>query len=144
MEPAHAAVVAAHRGFYDSIETGDLDLMRALWLDSPGTVCVHPGGAPLRGTESILRSWALLMANVDYVQFFLTDMTISTRPAEPDLAEVAIVTCTENMLSDAAAKEADGFHGSSAVATHVLVKVSNGWRLWSRHTSTLVAREDAP
>lgn len=142
MEPAHAAVVAAHRGFYDSIESADLDLMRALWLDSPGTVCVHPGGAPLRGTDAILKSWAVLMANVDYVQFFLTDMTISTRPADPDQAEVAIVTCTENMLSDAAARQTGGFAGSSAVATHVLVKVSTGWRLWSRHTSTLVAPEE--
>ena len=43
-------VEALNTAFYEAIETADLDTMRDLWLDDPGTVCVHPGAAPVRGS----------------------------------------------------------------------------------------------
>ena len=62
---------AANAAFYAAFETADLDAMREVWLDDPGSVCVHPGAVPVRGAGAINRSWALIMANTPYIQFFL-------------------------------------------------------------------------
>ena len=88
-------VEAVNTAFYEAFETADLDTMQDLWLDDPETLCVHPGALPVRGTGPISRSWALIMANTPYIQFFLTDVEVSLR-GEP--ADVASVTCTENVL----------------------------------------------
>ncbi|MCD9155148.1 nuclear transport factor 2 family protein [Aeromicrobium duanguangcaii] len=131
-------VLAAHRAFYDAVETGDADLMAALWVDDPGTTCVHPGAPPLQGTAPILRSWTVLMAGVGYIQFFLTDVEVSLLPAKDPTT--AIVVCTENILSDGGSVES--FNGGRAVATSILVRDGGRWRFWARHASPLIDPED--
>ncbi|MFP5336274.1 MAG: nuclear transport factor 2 family protein, partial [Actinomycetes bacterium] len=54
-------VEAVNQAFYTAFEQGDVDAMRALWVDEPEALCVHPGALPLRGTPAINRSWALVM-----------------------------------------------------------------------------------
>lgn len=143
-------VLAVHRAFYDAVETGDLDLMRSLWVDDPATSCVHPGAEPLRGTGPVLRSWTLLMANVGYIQFFLTDIDVTLLPAGGTASEsaVAVVTCTENILSDQGMEESvESFTGGKAVCTSILVRRAGAepWRLWSRHASPVLDIDpDAP
>ena len=129
-------VLTAHRAFYDAVESGDLDLMASLWVDDTATTCVHPGAAPLRGTDAVLRSWALLMANVGYIQFFLTDVQV-THPLGHD-ADVAVVTCTENILSGEGTESPEQFAGGKAVCTSVLVRSGDRWRFWSRHASPVL------
>ena len=73
---AHAEVEAVNQAFYQAFESADLDAMQDLWLDDPETLCVHPGALPVRGTGAINRSWALIMANTPYIQFFLTDVEV--------------------------------------------------------------------
>ena len=61
---------------------------------------------PVRGTSAIeLRSWALIMANTPYIQFFLTDVEVSV------LGDVASVTCTENVLTAGESTASDSFGG---------------------------------
>ncbi len=55
--------------------------------------CVHPGWPVLNGRGEVLRSYALIMANTEYIQFFLTDVHVSVT------GDTALVTCTENILS---------------------------------------------
>ena len=131
-------VLVAHRAFYDAIESGDADLMAALWVDDAATTCVHPGAQPIHGTGQILRSWTVLMAGVGYIQFFLTDVEVSLWPAADPQA--ATVVCTENILSDAGSVES--FSGGKAVCTSVLVKQAGTWRFWARHASPLLTEED--
>lgn len=139
-------VLARHRAFYDAVETGDLTLMESLWASSPTTSCVHPGAEPLVGTDAVLRSWALLMANVEYIQFFLTDVAVSVLPGTPGgpsgsgEGDVAVVTCTENILSGEGTESADSFAGGKAVCTSVLVRegADEPWRFWSRHASPVL------
>ena len=128
-------VLARHRAFYDAVETGDLELMESLWAQSPATSCVHPGSEPLTGTDAVLRSWALVMANVEYIQFFLTDVSFSVHAGD-----VAVVTCTENILSGEGVETADSFTGGKAVCTSVLVRddAEAPWRFWSRHASPVL------
>jgi hypothetical protein len=135
-------VLARHRAFYDAVESGDVDLMRSLWVDSPSISCVHPGAEALEGTDAVLRSWTLLMANVGYIQFFLTDVQVSW-PLGPD-ADLAVVTCTENILSGEGTESPEQFSGGKAVCTAILVRDGGAgrragdWRFWSRHASPVL------
>ncbi len=139
-EAARAEVAAANTVFYEAFESADLDTMQDLWLDAPDSVCVHPGSAPVRGTGPINRSWALVMANTPYIQFFLTDVEVSLRG---DAGGIASVTCTENVLTGDESTGPDAFGGAKAVATNVFVRTDDGWRLWIHHASpVLSARND--
>ena len=135
---AEATVLAAHQGLYDAIEAGDLDLMRSLWLPGEATVCVPFGGEPVRGTAAVLRAWAVIMANTGYIQFILTDVAVSR---SADGGGTAVVSCTENVLSEAS-QTADSFIGGRAVASSVLVRTAGGWRFWTHHSSPVGTSED--
>ena len=130
-----AAVVAVNEEFYRAFEAAALDAMRDLWVDDGETLCVHPGALPVRGTSAINRSWALIMANTPYIQFFLTDVETSV------LGDVASVTCTENVLTADDSVEEGAFTGAKAVATNVFVRTADGWRLWIHHASPVVSGE---
>jgi hypothetical protein len=142
--------LAVHRAFYDAVESGDVDLMASLWVDDPDTSCVHPGAVPLRGTSQVLRSWTVLMANVGYIQFFLTDLEVTILPRGADESQTAVIVCTENILSGEGMTSAESFAGGKAVCTSILVKDRTGgrtagdWKFWSRHASPIadLAMED--
>jgi ketosteroid isomerase-like protein len=129
------AVEAVNSTFYEAFETADIDLMQDLWLDDTDTLCVHPGALPVRGTPAINRSWALIMANTPYIQFFLTDVEVSV------WKDVASVTCTENVLTGDERTGPDTFGGAKAVATNVFVRTPSGWRLWIHHASPVLSAQ---
>jgi uncharacterized protein (TIGR02246 family) len=135
LEQDRAAVEEVNGEFYAAFERGDLDAMTEIWLDDPHTLCVHPGQEPLRGAGAITRSWALIMANVPYIQFFLTDVRVDVR------ADVASVTCTENVLSADENTDRSSFTGGRAVATNVFVRHEDTWRLWIHHASPVISVE---
>ncbi|WLQ34590.1 nuclear transport factor 2 family protein [Streptomyces castrisilvae] len=133
-----AAVEGANTAFYEALEQGDLEALTALWL--PGedlTVsCVHPGWPVLSGRGEVLRSYALIMANTEYIQFFLTDVGVSMT------GDTALVTCTENILSGGPAEEGSSLGplvGQLVVATNVFRRTLDGWKLWSHHGSPVLA-----
>jgi uncharacterized protein (TIGR02246 family) len=132
----HREVEAVNAAFYQAFESADLDTMLDLWLEDPETLCVHPGALPVRGTSAINRSWALIMANTPYIQFFLTDVEVSV------LAGVASVTCTENVLTGDDRTGPDAFGGARAVATNVFVRTEQGWRLWIHHASPVLSGDN--
>ena len=132
----HREVEAVNAAFYEAFETADLDTMQDLWLEDDETLCVHPGAMPIRGTGPINRSWALIMANTPYIQFFLTDVEVSV------LEGVASVTCTENVLTGDDSTGLDAFGGAKAVATNVFVRTVDGWRLWIHHASPVLSGGD--
>ena len=133
--PEHKAVEARNADFYAAFESGDLDAMTSIWLDDEQALCVHPGALPVRGTGAINRSWALIMANTPYIQFFLTDVEISLR------GDVASVTCTENVLTADEHSDDGSFSGAKAVATNVFVRTGETWRLWIHHASPVMSAE---
>ncbi|GAB3663341.1 nuclear transport factor 2 family protein [Streptomyces sparsus] len=133
------AVEAANTALYEALEHGDLDALTDLWLDD-GVSVVHPGWPVLAGRGEVLRSYALIMANTDYIQFFLTDVDVSV------LGDTALVTCTENILSGGPA-EADGsagpLVGGLVVATNVFRRDADGrWRVWSHHGSPVLVEQE--
>ena len=95
------SALAAHRALYDAVESGDADLMTSLWSEDAGTSCVHPGAPILHGTPDVVRSWLVLMSQIGYIQFFLTDVEVTTLPLgsdEPDTAanipQLRMFTCS--------------------------------------------------
>jgi len=133
-----AAVEQANTDFYEAMERGDLAALSGLWL--PGedlTVSsVHPGWPVLRGRGEVLRSYALIMANTEYIQFFLTDVGVSMT------GDTALVTCTENILSGGPAEDGNALGplvGQLVVATNVFRRTPEGWKLWSHHGSPVLA-----
>ncbi|MEU2657596.1 nuclear transport factor 2 family protein [Streptomyces sp. NPDC007325] len=136
-----AAVEAANTAFYEAMEEGDFDRLQDLWLDDGATEisCVHPGWPVLTGRGEVLRSYALIMAHTDYIQFFLTDVRTTIG------GDTALVTCTENILSGGPAEdgaELGPLVGQLVVATNAFRRTPEGWRIWSHHASPVIAGPD--
>jgi ketosteroid isomerase-like protein len=131
------AVEAANERLYAAFEAADLDAMRELWVDgSLATIarCVHPGSETIVGRDGVLRSWALLMANTEYLQFIVTE---TETVVEGDLA---VLTCTENVLSSGGANRPLG--AGRALTTNAFIRVDGSWRIWLHHASPVLS--DAP
>lgn len=127
-------VLAANEELYAAFEAGDLDRMRSLWVGDDGGVvamCVHPGGEFVRGTESVLRSWALVMANAEDLQFILTDVQTVVK------GDLATVHCTEIILRPGVGQ--DPFASSHAIATNGFVREDGLWRMWLHHASPVMS-----
>ncbi|MGY0485854.1 nuclear transport factor 2 family protein [Streptomyces sp. WG-D5] len=150
------AVDTANRAYYEAVERGAFEELTSLWLapedveyaedidpddaEDTSVSCVHPGWPVLTGRGEVLRSYALIMANTEYIQFFLTDVQISV------VADTALVTCTENILSGGPAPD-DGDElgplvGQRVVATNVFRRTRDGWKIWSHHASPVLAESD--
>ncbi|WP_019549267.1 nuclear transport factor 2 family protein [Streptomyces sulphureus] len=139
------AVEAANTALYQAVEEGDLEALSALWLED-GVTVVHPGWPVLSGRAEVLRSYALIMANTEYIQFFLTDVEVSVQ------GDTALVSCTENILSSGPEDEdgASPLVGGLVVATNVFRHTTpdpaagdeGGWRLWSHHGSPVLVENE--
>lgn len=130
------SVLAANAAFYDAIEQADIDGLQQLWVDDDSAVCVHPGLAAIHGHKAVLRSWAAVLAATPYLQFVLTDVRAVVT------GTVAVVTCSENLLSAAEGMPDTVFAGGHAVATNVFRKDGDSWRLWVHHASPVQRRKD--
>ena len=131
-------VEEANTTFYETMERGDFEKLSSLWLDEDIS-CIHPGWPVLSGRGEVLRSYALIMANTDYIQFFLTDVKVSLH------GDTALVSCTENILSGGPAEESGELGplvGQLVVATNVFRRTSDGWKIWSHHGSPVLAESD--
>src|SRR5699024_11979801 len=117
--------------FYSAIENGDIDLMRSVWAEeheAPALVCVNPGWPLLRGRTEIMRAWSLIMANVTYIQYALTETHIGVG------GDIAMVHCEENVLT--AEDDSPGFVAGGRVGTaHPCVATQRGRRRGARHPS---------
>lgn len=129
-------VEAANAAFYAAVEQADVDAMAQVWDDEQpeALTCVHPGWPPLRGRRSVLRSWSAIMAGTDSLHVLLTDVTVAVE------GDIAVVTCTENVLSDVRSTGSVG----AAVATNLFRRREGGWRLQVHHASPLLGEADDP
>jgi uncharacterized protein (TIGR02246 family) len=127
------AVAAVNAAMYEAFEAADVDRMSLVWDDvqPDEVVCVHPGWPMLRGRDHVLRSWSAVMAGTDYIQFFLTDVQVSVA------GDTAVVTCTENVLTEVS-ETAPG--NGTVVATNVLRRRPDGWRVQVHHGSPVLGR----
>jgi ketosteroid isomerase-like protein len=131
------AVKAANAEFYAAIEAGDIDRIEHLWDAGDDVVCVHPGWPPVQGRSRVLRSWAVIMANTAYIQFFLTEVDVAIA------GDIAVVACQHSLLAGSTDAEGELGETATVVATNVFRRRAHGWRLWAHHASpVMTASED--
>jgi ketosteroid isomerase-like protein len=134
-----AAVTEANAQLYAAVEAGDLDRLGDVWVDDSSAsslVCVHPGWPRLLGRDEVMRSWAVIMANTAYIQFFLTDVEVEVT------GDIAVVTCAENILTSVGEDDdasSSQLAGGKVVATNIFRRTTTGWRLWLHHGSPVLA-----
>ena len=129
-------VEAANAALYEALESADVDRMALVWDDEDpdALVCVHPGWPMLRGRPHVLRSFSAIMANTPYIQFFLTDVDVRV------VGDTAVVTCTENILTEVSQEGSNG----PVVATNVFRRRPGGWRLQVHHGSPVLGTLEEP
>jgi len=132
------AVVAANAELYAAFEEGDVDRMEAIWDVAEDVCCVHPGWPLLRGRSRVLRSWSVIMANTNYIQFFLTGVHAVVDD------DVAVVTCEENILTAVADPDGTLSQSAKVVSTNVFRRRDGDWRLWLHHGSPVLAPSEEP
>ena len=127
-------VEAANARFYRVFERMSLPEMDAVWAHGPDVRCIHPGWRRIEGWEAVRASWEAIFANTHEMRFTLTDVQVV--PA----ADLAWVTCTENILS-----ESEGRVGvTSILATNVFERGPGGWRMVHHHASHVLGRAASP
>jgi ketosteroid isomerase-like protein len=129
-------VATANQEFYAAIESGDLDRIAAMWDDADDVVCVHPGWPGVRGRSRVLRSWAVIMANTAYIQFFPTGVEVAV------VGDVAVVACEHSLLARTTDSEVGLGETARVVATNVFRRRADGWRLWAHHASPVMTATD--
>jgi len=130
------AVTAANAELYAAFESGDVTRLERLWDDAEDVVCIHPGWDPVRGRSRVLRSWAAIMANTLYVQFFVTDVHVDVT------GDVAVVTCQHSILTGVTSDDDGLGETARVVATNVFRRRAGEWRLWVHHGSPVLSGED--
>lgn len=126
-------VIATNSDFYAAIEAADVDRLEQLWDDSDDVVCVHLGWPAVRGRSRVLRSWAVIVANTVYLQFFPTEVEVGLD------GDTAVVTCEHSLLARTTDSEPGLGDTARVVATNVFRQRGGAWRLWSHHASAVLA-----
>jgi ketosteroid isomerase-like protein len=129
-------VTAANTEFYAAIESGDLGRVEAVWDDAEDVACVHPGCPPVRGRSRVVRSWAVIMANTAYIQFFPTGAEVAVTD------DIAVVACEHSVLARTTDTEVGLGETARVVATNVFRRRDSGWRLWAHHASPVMTATD--
>jgi ketosteroid isomerase-like protein len=122
---ADAGVEAANAGFYRAFEALDLAAMDAVWAHGDHVMCVHPGWPLLTGWDAVRESWAVIFRNTVEMRFTISDVRVVAR------RDLAAVSCTENILSDAAGRVSV----TSVLATNLFERGPAGWKLFHHHAS---------
>jgi ketosteroid isomerase-like protein len=125
-----SGVEAANARFYRAFEALDLARMEALWAHGDHVGCVHPGWPLLTGWAAVRDSWRTIFANTEEMRFTISDVRVVSTD------ELAVVTCTENILSGGGGR----ITVTSVLATNVFESSPDGWRLILHHASHILGR----
>ena len=117
--------------FYEALQRGDLDALMALWADDDEIVCVHPGGGGrLVGPAAIRASFEAIFANGGI-------------PVAPEqvhrLQQIGCVV--HHLVERIEVITPEGRQIGWVLATNVLVKTAQGWRLVAHHASPAEPQE---
>jgi ketosteroid isomerase-like protein len=126
---AAADVEAANARFYRAFEALDLAEMDRVWAHGDHVRCVHPGWPLLSGWPDVRESWHRIFDNTEEMRFTLGDVRVEVG------ADLAWVTCTENILSEIAGR----LSATAILATNLFERGEDGWRLIHHHASFIVA-----
>jgi ketosteroid isomerase-like protein len=121
-------VEEANSGFYRAFETLDLARMDAVWVHTERAQCIHPGWPLIVGWTAVRSSWEAIFANTTEMRFTISDARVG------GTTDLAWVTCTENILSDAQGRVS----ATSLLATNIFERTPEGWRMIHHHASHIL------
>ena len=114
---------AAEAAFYTAFRGLDVAQMRAVWLDSNTTSCIHPGAELLQGIDAIMASWTAMFNNSRVPQ-------VEHRLIQASKDEnLEVHTVAENISSGS------GERSALILATNVYVRVAGHWHMLAHHAS---------
>ncbi len=114
---------SAEAAFYEAFRTLDLAQMARVWVDSAEASCIHPGGALLQGTDTILASWAEIFRESQPPRVTHRTIQISAD------GHLAVHTVEEDVRSGGGGRQA------LILATNVYRRVDDGWHMLAHHAS---------
>ncbi len=115
------AVLAANRAFYDAFAERNVSAMLKLWAREYVVACIHPGWAPLHGSEAVLASWRAILGSPEAPRIRFTD------PTAVLLGDAAVVTCVEHIRD------------AELAATNVFALEQGEWRLVHHHAGPMAS-----
>ena len=127
------AVRLANHAFYRAFETLALERMDEAWWHDGQVTCVHPGWPLASGWDEVRHTWATIFRHTQSIHFDVTDERIDVR------GDLAWVVCVERIDGSSTTGER-----AAALATNVLRRVGDTWRLVHHHASPFVPRRDEP
>ncbi len=115
---------SVEQAFYQAFEHCSVEEMSEIWLDHETAACVHPGGALLRGTPSILRSWASIFSGASPPQIRHNEIQRIVT------GNLAIHTVEELITPNGSDDDP-----TRIIATNVYQHTEDGWRMLTHHAS---------
>ncbi len=115
----------AELGFYDAFVRGDIEAMRAVWLDDDSIICIHPGSDILEGRTPVHASWAEILQSPPSIRY-----QVEWRSQSPLLA----VHVGREWVPTGQGKTA------VLAATNVFQITSQGWRMLLHQSAGLDPR----
>jgi ketosteroid isomerase-like protein len=119
----------AHRALYRAFESLDIKEMEAVWAHEGTITCIHPGWPMAEGWPAVRETWLVIFENTNDMKFRITDEKIDV------VGDLAWVVCIERISSGGAR--------GLVLATNVLRKTRDGWRLVHHHGSPVPQRAPA-
>lgn len=122
----------AEQAFYSAFEACDADLMEAVWADE-AVSCVHPGAPLINGRNQVLSSWKQILYES---QPPVVRVETISQVAQDRLA---VHTVIERISADHSFDSPQ----TEIIATNILVKQANGWRMMQHHASVPASEHQA-
>ena len=129
-------VKEANDNFYFAVTSADLEQMDQIWVNSPESVCVHPGREALFGYDEIRESWLAIFENTESMSISASGQRITI------VKDVAWVICNETI----SLMTADGLAAAAAQATNIYRRIADQWKLILHHASPVpfTSQDDWP
>ena len=116
----------ANEAFYLTFTTRDMEAMDAIWSDRENVTCIHPGWPPLRGRDSVMKSWRNILTNSQSPE-------IRCERVWPHIiGTMACVLCTEIL--------AEG----QLAATNIFVLEDGVWKMIHHHAGPAPSIDPEP
>ncbi len=116
---------AAQDAFYAAFAATDLVAMAEIWEEDTETLCIHPGGGPLKGKAAVMQSWMEIFSAAQPPSIEVEPVTSMTS------GDLAVRVLVELIRPNGRPAEAP----SRVLATNVFRFREGSWRLVEHHAS---------